>query len=374
MDRIKKVRDRLRYSYRWSLFPAEPPDRGKRVGLVGCGGFVRQAYVNAFNHPEMPLVCAGILSEHSSSAQTIQRRLYYKTHRFDTFEQMIDSGVDCVMIAVPNHLHFRFVGASLERGLDVLCEKPITNTLADANKLRGLVQDSKNIFMVGFHMRYHDVVREVKRIMDDEFVGPVIEVEANHNLNIIAAYKASPWLGDIEKSGGGVLHNVGVHMVNLLVHLFGMPTSVRAEFLNKKLAENFGEDTAKCEFSYPSGMRATLKTSNVNAFPGQGSRLVIRGERGIVHIDLAAHRIVVETQGNKKRELKFESAIGNSPVFPEFLHFYECIKTRRQPETDIEDSVRTIKCTEAARLAASKNCSISLSGISIDEEPCREKN
>jgi len=311
----------------------------------------------------MPIQCSGLVDDCQANARSVQRLIRYRTNTFSTFHDLIESSIDAVIIAVPNHQHLPLIAGALEKRLDVFCEKPVTNSLLDALSVHRLVRESEKVLMVGFHLRYFDIIQKLKGLLENGSVGPIREVEACHNLDITSAVKSSSWLSNVQKSGGGVLHNVGVHFVNLLLHLFGRPVSVRAEFRNLVLTSNAGEDTAYCEFLYQSGTRVTLRTSMVNAFPTGGSRIIFRGTSGYIHADLAANWLIVETPGGRLQHVACRFHDIGGPSLPEFLNFYESVKKRLRPQTDIEDSIETMKCTMAASVAACEHREVFLQEI-----------
>lgn len=340
------------------------PERKAYSGLVGCGNFARYAYVPAINKYKNPIVISALCSRSKSSALKLAKALRYETKIFDSYDDFLDSGIQSVIIIIPNHLHYEYIVKALARGMDVFCEKPVVNNLKDAIALKSVVDKSQKVLMVGFNERYFDRIQKVKSFILSGRLGEVVEVNAFHNQNIEQHLCNSEWLVDVQKSGGGVLYNAGVHLLNVILDLFGEVKSVTAKLENKKLPVNYGEDTAVCELFFKNSIVAKLNMSYVGGVDSTYEHMVIKGEKGVLVTDMLKGNITFyEHDSGRSSNIACKKEIGIDSIFNELSHFYECVEGRRSPDTDIDDSINTLIVIEAMHEASKVGSVVNVDAI-----------
>jgi len=359
---------KILYKIKGHYFSAVPkvalPKSSFYSGLAGCGNFVRHTYAPALNKYRNLVIVSGLYSRSENSAERVAKTLRYKARIFKSYEDLLDSGIKSVVITVPNHLHYSYIGKALDKGLDVFCEKPVVNSVGDAICLKTAVDKSGKVLMVGFNERYLDRIRKVKAFISEGHLGKVEDVEAFHNQNIEEYLRKSDWLADIGKSGGGVLHNAGVHLVNVMLYLFGDVEKVSAKLENKKLPKNFGEDTAYCELFFRNGISGRLNASYVNGVSSTYEHMVIKGEKGSIVTDMLKSNIeYYDLSGNKIRDISCKKEITIDSIYNELTHFYNCVKQKSKPDTDIYDSINTLMIAEAAGMSSKESRVVDINEI-----------
>ncbi len=146
----------------------------------------------------------------------------------DAWKEMVKkTEADCIVILVPNHLHFEMAKFSAENGKTVLCEKPLALKSEEVK----ILARYPNIFTV-YQLRYHPFTKKLK---DEIKVDKTYQIEINVSVHRDEDYWKS-WKGTQDKSGG-IIFNLGIHYFDLLLYLFGEPS----EILTKKLTYKTGE-------------------------------------------------------------------------------------------------------------------------------------
>lgn len=350
-----KIVNRSKAYYFGISAKSKTPNKGLSIGLSGCGNFARYAYIPALNRKEIPIVVSGFFSNNPHSSEKTQKFLRYKTRIFLSYEELLISGIKAVILTLPNYLHYQYIIQALESGVDVLCEKPVTHNLNDAIRLNSSLESAKNILMIGFNQRYLDRTKIIKSLIDNNELGEIYEVSAFHNQNIASHLKKSNWLSDSRKSGGGVLYNAGIHLVNLMLYFFGPVDSVFAELESKKLPEAFGEDTAACDFCFKSGIKGKIKASYINGVNSSYEHLIIKGSKGLIYTDMKTSSIMYRPNHSFKwRSIACKKEMVEDSIFNELIHFCNCIEKRIKPDTDIIDSINTLRVIETAYLSFSE--------------------
>jgi predicted dehydrogenase len=357
---FRQVVSRLeRHQHRLGKKAASPAGK-LSCGLLGAGGFFNYAYLPALNRGDSSLAISGILARDAGRFREAQRGLRYAAKSFTEADALLGSGVNAALILLPNHLHFEHARRALERGLHVFCEKPLTNNVADALALKALAEKSGRVLMVDFNERFLDLHRVLKKVIAEERVGKITSARAFHNqdlrgLKTFAALRR-------ERTGGGVVHNAGIHLINLFRHWFGEPESVRAVFENRALPAECGEDTAHCEFRFPGGVTATLDASVADAADTTYERVQFTGTDGEVASDLKKSEIIAQRRGKAKTRIRCKPEIIADSVFNALEHFADCVKKNLRPETGVEDFIKTMKIVEALTLSAQRGTAVDCPG------------
>ncbi|MEP5730529.1 MAG: Gfo/Idh/MocA family oxidoreductase [Sulfitobacter sp.] len=178
----------------------------KRILVVG-GGLIGIRHVQAVAaHPRCALV--GLVDP--------DRRVQADTQRFATMGDVQDT-VDGVIIATPTHLHHVHAGAAAARGWHMLIEKPVAGTFADAQALKAALQKTNLRSLVGHHRRYHSYVQQLRSLIAQGTIGPVINTSLLWNMRKPDAYFDGNW-----RTAGGspVMINL-VHDIDILRFCIG---------------------------------------------------------------------------------------------------------------------------------------------------------
>ena len=338
-----------------------PPSDRLNCGLLGAGAFFRYAYVPALNREDAPLAVTGILARDEGKFRAAEKNLRHTAKPFFTTAPLLASGIEAALILLPNRLHFETAKAALERGLHVFCEKPLANSVADALALKHIAEKSGCVLMTDFNQRFFDRNRVLKNLIAENRAGKISAVHAFHNQDLRGLKSFARLHRDL--TGGGVVHNAGIHFINLFLHWFGEVEKVKAVFENRALPPECGEDTAHCEFWFRNGVHATLDVSLANAVDTTYERIHFIGEAGEIRSDLKKCDIVWKPDGKRQLKIPCQPEIINDSVFNALNHFAGCVKKNSRPETDVEDFIRTLKVAEALTLSAARDAEVSMPEI-----------
>lgn len=172
-------------------------------------------------HPGFELVGAW-----ERSAKLIQKD-YPKIKSYPTFEALLEDDVDLVIVNTPTATHYEFAKKALLSGKHIVVEKAFTTTVAEAEELKKLAE-SKNLKLTVFQNRRWDSdFKTVKSIVSDGVLGDIVEAEFHFDrYNPVLSPKLHK---ETVNSGSGILKDLGPHLIDQALHLFGMPKSVFAD-------------------------------------------------------------------------------------------------------------------------------------------------
>jgi predicted dehydrogenase len=212
---------------------------------------------------------------------------------YDDYERMLDEHaghVDFVDITVPPMLHAEIARAALDRGLHVLCEKPLTTTVADAVALTEKAVQSRRTLFPCHNYRHAPSVRAVRRILDEGLIGSVRSVTQQTfrptHARGVAEWRPH-WRRDPELSGGGIMMDHGSHTLYLAFDwLGGYPLAVSAR---THCLDGFTtEDNVNATFRYAHGIaHATLSWTAA----ARKVLYAVHGTKGAIFVDDDAVRV-----------------------------------------------------------------------------------
>jgi predicted dehydrogenase len=186
---------------------------------------------------------------------------------------------DLVVIATPNRLHVPLGIAALQAGLPVVVDKPMAPSVAEGEKLIEASQKAGKLLTVFHNRRWDNAFRTVRSLLDADLdlLGTVTRFEARFE-----RYRPTPrheaWreLGGPDEAGG-LLYDLGSHLIDQALVLFGNPSKVYAEVERRRVGVQVDDDTFVA-LQFASGVRAHLWMSSVARIPGPHMR--ISGLRG----------------------------------------------------------------------------------------------
>lgn len=176
---------------------------------------------------------------------------------------VIALGRPSAMAAIAHHL--------LDEGYPFLMEKPMGLDAREVQGISGKATAKKAFAAVPLFQRYHPFVAQARRMLADGAFGPVSHFQFRSNRGSSARYVAwgSPWMLDPAVAGGGCLRNIGLHGIDLFLHLLGEDAEVVGAQVSSRALGKAIEDYAVVLLRTPDGVLGTVEVGNT--FPGQGA-------------------------------------------------------------------------------------------------------
>ena len=243
-----------------------------RVGLVGFGLAGR-----AFHAPLIAttpgLVLRNVVTSNSERREQLSRE-YPEARAVDSVEQLLGdpSALDLVVVASPNDTHSPAARAALEAGLPVVVDKPLAPTAAEARELIELAEARGVMLTVFQNRRWDSDFRTAKHLIADGRLGTVHRYESRFKR--WRPQVATGWRESADPAkAGGVLNDLGSHLVDQALHLFGPAAHVYAE-VNTVRPGAAVDDDAFIALTHTSGVHSHLWMSAVTAQPGPRLRIL----------------------------------------------------------------------------------------------------
>lgn len=279
-------------------------------------------------------------------------------------EMLADENIDLVIVNTPNATHYEFAKRSLEAGKDVVVEKPFTIEIEEAEELIALAKKQDKILSVYHNRRWDSDFLTVRKVIEQKLLSDVVEAEMHYD-----RYKEelSPKLHkETPGPGTGALYDLGSHLIDQAILLFGMPKAVFADIAILRPISKV-DDYFELIMFYDD-KRVRLKSTYVAREPVPS--FVIHGSKGSFlksRADVqeaALQSMNVPGNGNWGREPDAEQGLlhtqHNGQLIKEhipteqgnYMYFYDAlynaIVNKTQPAVTAEDGLNVIKLIKAA--------------------------
>ncbi|MCY9697654.1 Gfo/Idh/MocA family protein [Paenibacillus alginolyticus] len=189
-----------------------------RIAVIGAGSISEMHLKSYQNNPDAELYAICDLNEERAKAKAEK---YGITRIYTDYKELLaDPGIDAVSICTWNNSHAPISIAALDAGKNVLTEKPLCMTVNEARAVEEAVRHSGKTLQVGFVRRFASNTRIIKSFLENDELGEIYYAKASC---IRRLGNPGGWFSDVERSGGGPLIDVGVHVIDLCWYLMGRP-------------------------------------------------------------------------------------------------------------------------------------------------------
>ena len=358
-----------------------------KLGMVGGGqgafiGGVHRIASRIDNHYEL---VAGSLASNPEIANVSAKELGINDDRsYATFQDMAEKeslredGIDVVAIVTPNFLHYPIAEAFLSKNIHVICDKPLTHNLDDAEKFLESVKKSNALFALTHNCTGYPMVRQAREMFRNGEIGNlrIIQVEYAQDWLTLPieneGQKQASWRTDPSKAGmGGSIGDIGSHAFNLVDFITGAKLNELCADISSFVPGRKNDDNAHVLLRYENNVKGMLWSSQVAPGNENALRIRIYGDKGGMEWEQEnPNYLTVDIFGKAKKIIRRAGNetidIGNRitripPGHPEgylegFANIYSdfakqilAFKDNQKPEKDIllvpsiEDGVKGVK-------------------------------
>ena len=252
-----------------------------RFGIIGCG-MIADFHYRAIGEIEGAEV-TGCVDAYAPSAECFAAA--HSLKKYNTLDEMLaDPAIDAVTICTPSGLHTQQAIAAMQAGKHIVCEKPMSLTLADADHLIAVANETGVKVCIISQFRYAPAVQAVKRAIDAGALGNIVSGSLQMKYYRSDEYYASgAWRGTKAMDGGGCLMNQGIHGVDVFRYLMG-PLKSLTGYARTQQRHIEVEDSAAAALEFANGAVGTQEGSTV-CYPGYPRRIEICGDKGSVVLE-----------------------------------------------------------------------------------------
>jgi len=302
-----------------------------KMGFIGVG-HMGQYHVNVVSQLPTHKI-SGVFDADPDRCKLIADR--FNVSCSESINELLENS-DAITIGVPTRLHYEIAKKALEKGCHILIEKPITETIAQAEEIINLAAKKNLILQVGHVERFNGAVLELQKIVTKPL--------------LIETKRLSPFSTRI--SDVGVVLDLLIHDLDIVLNLVKSPLKEYNAF-GKSVKTSF-EDIAVINLLFENGTIATLTASRVSQVKDR--TLIAMQENSHVKLNYANQDIEIHRQASSANlttpdEIRYsqESFVENlyvhkdNPLKSEQIHFYNCITQGTKPIVSNEKDMETLK-------------------------------
>ena len=270
---------------------------GRRLRLAvvggGPGSFIGGMHRQAARLDDRYEIVTGVFSSDSEKSKQAGRdlgmnpgRLYSSVQEMLEVESSREDGIDAVAIMTPNDSHFEYSVAALECGIDVICDKPMTNTLEEAEALHQKVQETGLIFCLTHNYTGYPMVRQAKAMVQDGQLGTIRLVQVEY-VQGGKADESKPmpevmtWKYDPVRGGPSrVMGDIGTHAHNLTRFITGLEVEEVAAEIGNIVPKRIIHDYAGALLRFDNGARGSFWVTQAAAGVENCLRIRVSGSQG----------------------------------------------------------------------------------------------
>lgn len=201
-----------------------------RLGLIGCGGNMRNAHVPRFQADgAVELVAAADPLE--EPARLLMEKWGAEVAYYQDYRKMIDQEeLDAIAISSPHSMHYEQARLALQKGLHVLCEKPLTTASRHSKALIKLAEEQKRLLVVAYQRNFYPPHVYARELVRKGAIGEVTGVACY----VTQRWGGGGWRGEPELSGGGFFMDTGSHLVASTLWISGLEPAEVSAFMDRR--------------------------------------------------------------------------------------------------------------------------------------------
>jgi predicted dehydrogenase len=269
-----------------------------RYGMVGGGqgAFIGDVHRKAIALDGLAEIAAGCFSRSVENTLATGKALGIAPDRcYKTFEEMAESEakrpdkIDFAVIVTPNNTHFAAAKAFLSRGIHVVCDKPLTWELAEAQELADIAGKNKLLFGVNYSYTGYPAVKQVREMIRKGEIGDIRFVNAEYPQEWLAApaekgdNKQAKWRTDPNFSGkSNCVGDIGTHVENMAAYMTGLKIKSLCARLDKMVEGRLLDDNASIMLEYEGGAKGLYWSSQIAVGYDNALRVRIFGTKGTI--------------------------------------------------------------------------------------------
>lgn len=345
-------------------------DSKLRVAIIGCGNIGSTHATAYLAHADRATIvaCCDLIPER---AQAFAQRFGIPAVYTDMEEMMRAEQPQAVSVCTWNRSHASAAICALRGGADVICEKPMAMSAAEAEQMQAAAQENGRLLMVGFVRRFGNDAAYVKPVIESGEMGEIYYAKAQY---LRAKGCPGGWFGDLSYAGGGPLIDLGVHVIDLVRYLAGNPRAVRAYGITCRVLSGERrqcapgswqsstpgdfvydcEDSASALITFENGMKLLIETSYSLDIHEDVNRIELYGTKKSAVFDPSLTWCSYGADGKADiQPAQGDTALSFDGLFErEIGHFISCVTEGTPCRATAEDGIELMRILDAVYASA----------------------
>ena len=223
-----------------------------RLGIVGAGG-IAHSHASAI---KLNSDCTIALVADINKERAEEMAAEHGARAFTDYKDFDCTEIDAVILNLPHYLHCEVSIYFLERGVHVLCEKPMANTVEECDRMIEAAKKSGAKLAIGHVQRYFTALKEIKRIIESKEYGELTMITESRCKDYLK--KRAPWFLNKRMAGGGIAMNLGAHSLDRILYTTGRSVEAVQAITSNPLTKDDVELNAQILLRLSGGVSATV--------------------------------------------------------------------------------------------------------------------
>ena len=287
-------------------------ERKIRIGMVGGG---KDAFIGGVHRIALRLdgyyeLVAGSFSSNFDNSKETGKDLGLAEDRiYKTYQEMAEKessrsdGIDVIAIVTPNHLHVPIAKIFAEKGIHIICDKPLALSSKEAISLKNIVESKKLIFALTHNYTGYPMVRHARSLIQKGDLGSIRVIQAEYPQDWLttkaedSGLKQAEWRTDPKRSGGGgCIGDIGTHAFNLIRFITGLEIEELSADIHTFVKGRLLDDNAQIMLRFKGGAKGALWSSQVAVGNENNLKIRIYGENGGIEWRQEDHNYLYYTE------------------------------------------------------------------------------
>ncbi len=319
-----------------------------RIGVIGAGHIAQVAHIPQWTKLENAEVVA-VSDIQPSKAKWVAEKFNIKQYGSNPQELIDDPDIDAIDICTDTATHKDLAIAALAAGKHVLVEKPMARTFAEAQEMADAAEKYQRHLMVAMNVRFRRDAIILKSFIDGDELGDVFYIKTGWLIRRDLSDQEDSWIYNKERSGGGVLMDLGIQMLDVAWWLMGnrKPVSVKTVLLGKNSQLDV-EDSATTLINFEDNSVLTLEVSWTMLTEKERFYVNVFGTKGSAQInplrvfkDMHGNLINIIPSRDENSILRYKRSYRN-----ELKHFVNCIQNKATIQAGASEIAQRLRLIE----------------------------
>jgi len=262
-----------------------------KTAVIGLGkmGLSHCSIVNANPNVELVAVC-------DTSSLVLQAfKKFSKITCYSNYKKMLHKEqLDSVVIATPTKFHFEMVMESIDKGLHVFCEKPLSLNPEEGMQMANGAENKGLVSQVGFHNRFLGTFQELKRLISEGIIGDIYHFTGESYGPVVVKEKSGTWRTK-RSEGGGCLYDYASHVIDLIHFVLSPTEKVKGTLLKSTFSKEV-EDAVYASISLKNGLSGQLAVNwSDDTYRKMSTTITIWGKNGKIICDATELKIYLKS-------------------------------------------------------------------------------
>lgn len=332
-----------------------PGKQKLRAAVIGAGGISQVSHIPnllALPNVEVAAICDNDIGRAISVAKRFGVPAYY-----EDAEQMFSRlKVDFVLVATPTISHLPICQAAFENGVDVLVEKPLARSVEEARAIVESAERLQRILMVGMNHRFRVDTLHLKNALLDGKLGDIVQVRSGW-LKRLGVWGKPYWFTDKIMSGGGVLLDLGLQLIDLILYLLDYRPIVEMNCSLSNLVLGLEvEDTAAAFLRFADGATMLLEVSWAHCSDEDTAHTIFSGSHGAAALNPLR---ITRRKGDWVVQERIDATtderlLYKNSYFEEIKHFIARVEDRQVPLSSGREALSALDVVQRLYHAAGR--------------------